>query len=72
MSNPITKISEGLFSTITTIMTSKEGLTVFFLVLTIFILILWLAKVIKTNGGFITLISFMITIFMCWITWVGC
>ena len=72
MSNPITKISEGLFSTIASIMTSKEGLTVFFLVLTIFMLILWLTKVIKQNGGFITLISFMITIFMCWITWVGC
>lgn len=72
MLNPITQISEGLFNTIISIITSKEGLTVFFLVLSIFILILWLAKVINKNGGFITLISFIITIFMCWITWVTC
>ena len=72
MSNPISKISEGLFNSIISIMTTKEGLTIFFLVLTIFILILWLSKVINKNGGFITIISFIITIFMCWITWVGC
>ncbi len=72
MSNPITKISEGLHNSILSLITSKEGLTILFLILTIFILILWLNNVIKKNGGFITLISFLITIFMCWITWVCC
>jgi hypothetical protein len=72
MSKPITKISEGLFSSIKSIITTKEGLTILFLIISLFILFLWLSKVINKNGGFITLISFMATAFMCWITWVGC
>jgi len=71
MSNPIANISDGLFSSIINIVNNKESLTIFFLVLSIFILILWLTKVINKNGGFITLIFFLITMFMCWITWVN-
>ena len=70
--NPLSKISNGLFNTIVKSITTKEGITIFFLVLSIFILILWLANVIKKNGGILTLISFIITAFMCWITWVHC
>ena len=72
MSNPIAKISEGLFGSISNIVRTKEGLTVLFLIISIFILILWLTKVIVYNGGLITLFCFIITGLMCWITWVGC
>jgi hypothetical protein len=68
--NPISKMSSGLLDSIRLIITSKEGLTILFLILTIFLLILWLNNVIKKGGGVITLVSFMITLFMCWITWV--
>ena len=72
MTNPISKISNGLFDSVLHIIQTKEGITIFTLVLSILLLILWLTKVIKKNGGVITLISFIITIFMCWITWVSC
>lgn len=70
--NPISKISNGLFETLSHMMTTKEGLSLFFLILTIFLLILWLSNVIKKNGGIITLISLITTLFMFWITWVSC
>ena len=72
MTNPISKISNGLFDSIMQIIKTKEGITIFFLVLSIVLFILWITKVIKKNGGVITLISFIITIFMCWNTWVSC
>ena len=72
MSNPIGSISEGLFGSISSIVRSKEGITVLFLIVSILILILWLTKVIIYNGALITLFCFIITGLMCWITWVGC
>jgi hypothetical protein len=72
MTNPISQISHGLIDTIMTLITTKEGISILFLVLTIFLLILWWTQTIKKNGGFITLISFITTIFMFWITWVSC
>jgi hypothetical protein len=72
MTNPVSKISSGLFDSIIHMLTTKEGLSIFFLILSIFILILWISNTIKKNGGIITLISFMITFFMCWITWAQC
>ena len=72
MNNPISKISEGLLNSFIQLVTNKEGLSILFIVITIFILVLWLTNVIKKNGGFITLICFLISCFMCWITWVQC
>lgn len=72
MTSPISKITNGLLDSIMTLITTKQGITIFLLVLTIFILILWWSHVIKKNGGFITLIFFMATMFMSWITWVQC
>jgi hypothetical protein len=72
MNNPISKISDGLLDSTVRLVTSREGLSILFIVITIFILILWLANVIKKNGGFITFISFLISCFMCWITWASC
>ena len=72
MTNPISKISDGLIDSIITLITTKQGLSILLLIITIFLLILWWTRVIKKNGGFITLISFICTIFMFWITWVSC
>lgn len=72
MTNPVSKISFGLIDSIFQIMKTKEGITIFLLVLSIVLLILWLTKVIKKYGGTITLISFITTFFMSWITWVSC
>lgn len=72
MTNPISKISDGLFDSFLNLITNKEGLSILFIIITIFILILWLTNVIKKNGGFITLISFLISCFLCWISWVSC
>lgn len=68
----ISKISNGFLSTFTEIIKTKEGITILLLIITIILFILWISKVIKKNGGFITLISFIITIFMSWITWANC
>jgi hypothetical protein len=72
MTNPISKISDGLLSSILHLITSKEGLSILCIVITIFILILWLTNVINKNGGYITFISFLISCFMCWIAWAHC
>ena len=69
MTNPISRISDGLLSSFSHLVTSKEGLSILFIVITIFILILWLTNVIKKNGGYITFISFLVSCFLCWITW---
>ena len=72
MTNPINRISSGLIDSITSIMTTKEGLSIFFLVLTIFFFTLWSTGVLKQNGGTLTIISLLTTVFMFWITWVTC
>jgi len=72
MTTPIGKISNGLIDSITSIMTTKEGLSIFFLVLTIFFFTLWTTGVLKKEGCALTTISFIVTIFMFWITWVTC
>ena len=61
MTNPISKISDGLFDSIMQMIKTKEGVTIFLLVLSIVLLILWITRVIKKNGGVITLISFIIS-----------
>ncbi len=70
--HPFSKISNGLINEIMKSFTTKEGITIFFLVLSMFILVLWLSNVIKTNGFLLTLLSFIITSLLCWITWVHC
>ena len=72
MTNPISKISSGLIDSITSIMTTKEGLSIFFLVLTIFFFTLWVTNVLKKDGGALTIISLLTTVFMFWITWATC
>ena len=72
MTNSLSKISSGLFDSITQIVSTKEGLTIFFLVLSIALLILWLTNLIKKFGGTLTLVSFITTFFMAWITWATC
>jgi len=72
MTNPISKITNGLIESLITLITTKEGISILLLILTMFLFILWLTKTINKNGGFITLISFLSTIFMFWITWVSC
>jgi hypothetical protein len=72
MTNPISKISDGVFQSFLHMITSKEGLSLLFIITTIFVLILWLTNVIKKNGGYITLICLLISSFTCWITWVSC
>lgn len=72
MTNPISKISDGLIDSLISLITTKQGLSILLLIITIFLLILWWTQTIKKNAGFIILISFICTIFMFWITWVPC
>ena len=70
--NPINKITSGITNTFLKHMSTKEGISIFFLVLTMFLLMMWISGVLVKYSSILTIISFIITCFMCWITWIGC